>query len=68
MASNLELLSVMQINIAQQPLSPTLSRLRERELKPCSAAIMPSPAGGRGCATAWERGYLSGTKEAKRAK
>ena len=46
------------LNFAKSPLTPTLSRLRARELKPRFAAIMPSPAGGRGCATAWVRAAI----------
>ena len=38
---------VMQhLNFAKSPLTPTLSRLREREFEPRIFAIMPSPASG----------------------
>jgi hypothetical protein len=43
-------------------------RLLTEWLKPRIAAIIPSPAGGRGCATAWERGNLPIAKRLYHAK
>jgi hypothetical protein len=86
----LKLCLTRQYNFARSPLSPTLSRLRARGLKPThfgafvqstvlsslltkwlkphTLAIIPSPASGRGCATAWERGNLPIAKRLNHAK
>ena len=68
MIITLKRLLTMQLNFAILPLSPTLSRLRAREFEPEIFAIMPSPASGRGCATARERGYLPIAKRLDYAK
>ena len=44
------------------------SRLLAGWLKPRNLAIMPSPAGGRGCATAWVRGKLPEIQKLNHAK
>ena len=77
MIITLKQLLTQPLNLAKSPLTPTLSRPRERELKRRIETIMPSPAGGRGCATlaiapylirGWVRGYLPKVQKLNHAK
>ena len=68
MIITLKQLLTQPLNLAKSPLTPTLSRPRERELKRRIETIMPSPAGGRGRATAWVRGYLPKVQKLNHAK